>query len=411
MDAYHRYTQSIRWLEQFDSTGRTTQFMKSRSHPERYITRTRLLLTMLGNPDKAMSVIHVTGTAGKGTVSTMVHNGLWMHGTTVGLFTSPYCVTVAENIQVNGRLIAPNEFADLVDIVRPVVKAAYRASPSDGPSYFEILLAIALLYFQQKRCGWVVLEVGLGGRYDATNVIEDPVVSAITNIGMDHTNILGPTLRHIARDKAGIIKSGCTFFTTEHRNTLLRLFHRACQAHHATFIGIERGKSAQESNERLATAILEYLHIPLATIERGIRQTRLPCRFEVVDHHPTIILDGAHNPLKISALLERLQKMRQNKLIVVLGMLADKDTQRVVAMLSRVTSTIIFTRGTHVPMPGRSWAQWPKQKKSPYRALDRARSIARADDTIVVTGSFYLVGELREHWFSERDILKRRSVF
>jgi len=424
MDDYQRYKSAVRWLEQ-RSVGRTREFMTDRSHPERYIERMRSLLDRLGNPDRGMKYVHITGTAGKGTVSTMVHNGLRAAGKRVGLFTSPYCVTVAENIQMNGRLISATEFADLVDRVRPIVKIIYQHFPRQGPSYFEVLLAIAFLYFQKKKCEWVVLEVGLGGRYDATNVITNPAVCAITNIGMDHTNVLGPTLRHIARDKSGIIKSGSIFFTTEHRTSLLRLFHSTCRTVGARFTTIEPQADAQATNRILATSILESLRVSSAAINQGLNKTQLPCRFEIVARHPLIVLDGAHNAIKISALFDQLIAIKHQRLIVVCALLDDKDAKSIARVIARCADSVILTKGSVDPMPGRRWASlatlsqaFRSQKffsitkqKSPREALVAAQNSAASGDTIVVTGSFYLAGEFRRNWYSERSILAHRSSF
>lgn len=422
MDDYQRYKSAVRWLERLNKARSTKQFMLDRSHPEHFLQRMHALLELLGNPDRGIKYIHITGTAGKGTVSTMVHNGLSLSGKRVGLFTSPYCVTVAENIQVNGQLISAKEFADLVDRIRPVVQQMARVEIGP-PSYFELLLAIAFLYFKQKKCEWVVLEVGLGGRYDATNVIDSPRVCAITNIGLDHTKILGPTLKHIARDKSGIIKPGFLFFTTEHRASLLRLFHDTCHAIGTEFNAIQPQEDAQATNGALARAILTSVHISSVFINTALVETRLPCRFEIVARYPAVILDGAHNPLKLAALMQRIRLVPHKQLIVVFGVLHDKNVRGITRVIGQCADRVILTQGSTQPMPGRQWASLSTlanafgthksivvtKQKSPLRALKMAQSIARGEDVILITGSFYLTGELRQQWYSEKKILLSRS--
>jgi len=158
----------------------------------------------------------------------MIHEVLLVSGKKVGSFTSPFVVTSIEKVKVGELYISPEEFADIVEYLKPFIDEAYISGPYGRPSYFEIFFAIALVYFKQQKCEWVVLEVGLGGRYDATNIIERPIVTAITNIDYDHTEILGKTLKKIAFDKAGIIKTGAEFFTTEQNKSVLAVFSEIC---------------------------------------------------------------------------------------------------------------------------------------------------------------------------------------
>lgn len=210
-------------------------YLVDKHHADRYIKRMRYFLNLIGNPDKGMKLIHIAGTSGKGTVTNMVHEILLASGKNVGSFTSPFVTTPIEQIKVGDAYISPDEFADIVEYLKPFIDVAYTEGPYGSPSYFEIFFSIALVYFQRKKCDWVVLEVGLGGRYDATNVIERPSVTAITNIDYDHTELLGKTLRKIASDKAGIIKSGSAFFTTEQRPALLKIFSSICDEKRVAF--------------------------------------------------------------------------------------------------------------------------------------------------------------------------------
>lgn len=248
---FQTYREAVAFIESFSYRSIRRNAVKKAGDkirdPNFFLKRTQHFLDLLKNPERGMKVIHVTGTAGKGTVSTMIQQVLNAARQSnpkigsVGLFTSPYVTTTIEKIKVDDQYIAPDEFVEIVEYIKPFIPKAEK-STYGIPSAFELFVILSLLYFKRKNCKWAVLEVGLGGRYDATNIIPNPVVTAITNIDYDHTDILGHTLREIAYDKAGIIKKGSLFFTSEQRPSLQNFFKKTCEEVGAGYAAIRRQK-------------------------------------------------------------------------------------------------------------------------------------------------------------------------
>jgi len=425
MENFDRFHKSVAYIDSLANLPLFAEYMKpgKQSHPEIYLKRMRYFLGLLGNPERGLKFVHITGTSGKGTVATMAHNSLVVSGKKVGLFTSPFVVCLIEKIQVGRQFISPEEFADLVEKIKPAIDFAYRSGKYGRPSHFEINFAVALLYFKQKKCEWAVLEVGCGGRYDATNIIPAPVLSAITCIDYDHTEILGKTLKKIAYDKAGIIKRGSKFFTTETRPELLSMFEKICQEKQANFRKIDPGV-AGDSNRALAEALGKALGLSEKSIEKGISETRLAARFEKVSSKPVIILDGAHNRSKISHTNLQLKKERYKKLFLVMALAENKDSQEIFKQIVPIADEVFFTRFAskdRKPAPPLRLFKdaGPYLKKGvrtgifldSHDAFAEARLRAGKDDCILVTGSFYLAGELRKLWYPEEKILKNRRSF
>lgn len=426
MDTFRRYHQAVDFLEGLSNLPAEKDYMRDHSNPSLYLKRMRYFLALLGNPDRQFKFIHITGTAGKGTVTTMVHEMLLASGKRVGSFTSPFVTTSIEKIRVGEQYIGPDELADIVEYLKPYVDAAYATGPYGKPSYFELFLAIAFVYFQRQKCEWVVLEVGAGGRYDATNVIQKPIVTAITMIDYDHMELLGHTLREIARDKAGIIKRGSAFFTTERRPGLLKLFQKICTEKKVpmrVIAGVPGSATDyHERNKALSRAIAEHLGIPAKSISAGIRHTRLQCRFEIMQKNPLIVLDGAHNRAKIRSTIENLKQLRFRRLYLIIGTADSKDKTSMLQQIAPLADHIMFTRfqikDRKCAHPKELLALSKKYLKKgaraeifldPEQALMRARGHAGMKDIILVAGSFFLAGELRKNWVSEEQILRKRS--
>ncbi len=417
MNQFKGYHRALGLIERFQHQGKN--FMKDRLDPQIYIDRMKFFLNILDNPQNAYKVIHITGTAGKGTVATMLQKSLVASGKRTGLYTLPYCVAAIENIQVYHRYISPAAFTVIVEHLREALSKA-RHSSLGVPSYFEIMTAIAFLYFKDRKCEWVVLEAGLGGRYDATNVIDSPAVTAITSLGYDHTEILGHTLQKIARDKGGIIKPGSHFFTTVSDQRLCTIFEKICTQQSAVFT------SVQGSNNELVQRIGAFLKLPKSAIDRGIARTQLPCHSEIIDKCPRIILDGAHNELKINYLFDHLKEIPRNQRIIIFGVADDKNKKAILKRIAKEANHIIFTKFNLTGFPGRHCADSSElvriarsfnrdlsliTARTPREALEKARAIATSTSTIIATGSFYLTGELRKQWYPEEWILKHRSSF
>lgn len=422
MNNFSDYYKAVSFLEGLSNTLLKNDYLKNRKHPEIYIKRMRYFLDLIGKPDKNFKFIHITGTSGKGTVTNMVHNIIMVSGKRVGSFTSPFVTSSIEKIKVNDQYINPKDFVAIVDYLKPYIDKAHKDGPYGAPSYFEIFLAVALIYFKKEKCQWVVLEVGLGGRYDATNVISKSVVSAITNIDFDHTHILGKTLKKIANDKAGIIKKDSFFITTEQRPTILKIFKNICFENKVDFLFLGKEKDYFSYNKSLASAISKRIGIENSYIKKGIDKSFLPCRFETINKKPTIVLDGAHNRSKMKATVMNIKRLGFNKLHLVLAIAKNKDHLSILKDIIPMVNTVSYTR---FEIPGRQCAD-PKEllvkskkylKKGakfdifldPEMALDNAIKKSKANDLVLVTGSFFLAGELRKRWYNEDWILRNRK--
>lgn len=421
---FERYHAAVAYIEGLSNIPTKIDYMTGSSKPSIHLDRMRDFLSLIGNPEHGFKYLHITGTAGKGSVTNALHSVLHASGAVVGSYTSPFCTTSIEKIKVGDEYIDPEVFADIVEYLKPFIDVAYLKSEYGRPSYFEIFLAISLLYFQQKRCEWVVLEVGCGGRYDATNVIPSPVCAVVTNIDYDHTRILGKTLKKIAHDKAGIIKTGCAFFTAEQRPALKKIFSEVCHTLNVPMKTIPPQVSYREYNHLLVTAVATHVGCAESALARGLSQAKLPCRFEEMSNSPTIILDGAHNRSKIRSVINNLSTRTYQKLHLVLGLADNKDDTKILPELIPLADSLYVTRfqvsGRHCQSP-KSLSEhivlYQKPDASqytflcPHNALEAAVRAASSRDLILVTGSFYLAGELRQRWYGEDWILRHRRSF
>ena len=420
--SYTTYYEAIRYLEGLNNVSGSYQktHLHAHPHPEMYLERMQDLLDRIGNPEKLFKYVHITGTSGKGSVSTLVHTTLVHNNKKAGLFTSPFVTSTIEKIQVGKKYIDPKVFAEIIEYLKPHIDYLHQYGRHGSPSYFEIVLATALIYFKQTQCEYVVLEVGLGGRYDATNVIQHPLITAITNIGLDHTQVLGSTTEKIAHDKAGIIKKGSVFFTTETDKKLLSIFKRECAKVDALYSPCDtQGLDYSQKNTLLAHKICTHLGM-----HHNVRITNtlhIPARFEIITHKPLIIIDGAHNPSKIESTIYNLHTHTYKKLIVVIAISADKDWR---SMLDILLSTVDILYVTRFSVSGRTcvdprelalYAQKYIPKKHIHLHMDPRQSFTAARDTLtphdalLVTGSFYLAGDIRGLYCPEEQILKQRT--
>lgn len=397
------------------------------------LSSTLSLVSRLGLTYREGRYIHLAGTNGKGSVAAMLSAVLSQAGYPAGLFTSPHLVRFQERYRVHDRDIAAERLLDLINQVRAVIDAA------EPPTFFEFATAMAFLYFFQEKADPIILETGMGGRLDATNIVQ-PLVSVITNISMDHQEFLGNTLTAIAGEKAGIIKAGAPLVTGAHQKRVLALFQKRCQELHTPMYvrGVDfhsRGGPAgqfsyaglawkldhlfpnltgrhQYGNAALALAALEVLEhqgfaIPETAIRQGLQQARWPGRLEQVAQDLRVILDGAHNPAAARVLAAALKRLPQNgRLIMVLGIMADKDFPAIIERLLPLADLAIFTRPRYFRA---ATPEMLAQQAQPYGvktlvepkvadAVRRARSLAGPQDHIVVTGSLYTVGEAKEYF-------------
>ena len=421
---FSKYYAAIRYLESFELGSGSYRRTNLGAHPrpEMYLERMQDFLDQIGNPEKGFKYVHITGTAGKGSVAAMVHATLVAHGKKAGLFTSPFTVSTIEKIQVGRRYIDANAVVDIVEILKPHIDAAAMSNRNGTPSYFELIFAVVLLYFKRQECEYAVLEVGLGGRYDATNIIKKALVTAITNIGLDHTQVLGTTTAKIAYDKVGIIKKGSHFFTTESNRRLLSIFEAECRRIGASYRPCTvRGLDYEQRNRLLAGSICTDLGI-IESPENVSIPGCLPARFEIVGQHPLIIIDGAHNPSKIQTTIYNLGKHTYRKLFLVIAISADKDWKAMLKLLLPKADVIYVTRLT---VPGRQCAN-PKElleyarthkapssrvcfRSDPIQAFCDAKKTISKKDVLLVTGSFYLAGEIRALYCPEEQIIETKE--
>ncbi len=413
----------------------------SRREPYR-LDRIRAFLHELGDPQNDYPTIHIGGTSGKGSTCTLVASMLVAAGTRTGLHTKPHLRSMTERARVDGLDVPEARFAELLTEMMPAIE---RSAAGEGrPSYYETLLALAFLHFARERVEVAVIEVGIGGTLDGTNVIV-PEVSAITTIGYDHTEILGDTLEKIAADKAGIAKPGVPLICGVTDPGPRAVIEARCAAVGAPFvpawettrIEVEPGEryaqhfavttpddrydvrlpllgAFQRTNAALALRIVERLKPELRpsreACERGLATAMLAGRMEFFPAHPGVVFDVAHNPEKAARLADALREQFPDRhfwLIVAIG--TSKDAGEIVRALGTLPATFVFTSfaaaGREAIRPQRlasiaeDAGSWGRAIADPVEALAIARRNASADDIVVVTGSTLVVAELREWWF------------
>lgn len=395
-----------------------------------FINRIKKFLNLLGDPQDKLKFVHIAGTSGKGTTVNLLHNMILDAGLKVASYTSPFATTTIEKVRVNEKFISPKDLHEILENkIKPALDEYILKYKDDPISYFETWLAIALLHFETQKCDWVVLEAGLGGQHDATNVIKNTKMAAITNIGLDHTEVLGNSKEKIATDKAGIIKKNCLFLTTEKNKKLQNIFHRKCQkekAWHMTLDNLTENYKLseyfdtpkQKDNLNLVLNILSVLKIKPQKTQKVINDFKLICRQEIIQKNPMVILDGSHNKDKLDNLINFLEKQNYRKLHLIIGFSFDKNFRASFKKLLAMSDSLHITRFI---VSGRKTADLralyktadstnPKLAKQiyndPYQALAGALKKAGKNDLVLVTGSFFLAGELRKNWISEEYILK-----
>ena len=411
------------------------------------LDRMEELLRRLGNPQDDLKVIHVAGTNGKGSVSKYLEEGLSACGYKMGLYTSPYIETFNERIRYDGADISDE---DLEYYGQKVVSAAEAmvADGLDSPTEFEVVTAIAFLYFADRQADITILEVGLGGIGDSTNVVKSPLASVITSISYDHMAQLGSSLAEIAVNKAGIIKTGCPVIANVSQRDAAKIIARKAYAMGSRLYDISGIRAAvsdetpfsqkvsmelyeksysdveismvgrhQAENLKTALATLEILRksgavkLDREALYEGLKRARQPGRFEVISEDPLAIIDGAHNEAGAQALQETMvQHFAGKKILLVAGILADKEIDSIVKFLTKITDHIIVTEpdnprklaaeklAGHVADFGAA----AETVSDVEAAVHRAKELADGYDVILFAGSLYLIGDVRRLWRNER---------
>jgi len=445
------YTTALRWLYEHIDHER----MRLVRYNERTfsLARMRKLLDLIGNPHLQVRCVHVAGTKGKGSTCAMLASMLESCGYTVGLYTSPHLIDLRERITINGHMISYNDMAEAFKAIAEV-ESAFKTEP---PTFFEILTAAAFKYFAEQAVDLAILETGLGGRLDCTNVCQ-PLITGITHLSMDHMNLLGSTLPQIAREKAGIFKPEVDAISVEQASEAADTLRTVAEEvgaplsftgkeidfshrfeankelgpHSRVSLTTERSRfehlavplrgEHQAHNCGLALAILDRLklhgfELPEDKVIAGLAQTRLDGRMEQVWSEPRIIIDGAHNAASVQALIRALgAHISYDSLVLVFGCGQDKDVRGMLKQVALGADKIIFTRAKANPR-----AEEPEDLLHRFAELSgkmaqtaddlesalklAARAVSR-EDLIVVTGSFYLAGEARKYF---QDAIAKRN--
>jgi dihydrofolate synthase/folylpolyglutamate synthase len=417
------------------------------------LDRMRAILERLGNPQEQIRTVHVAGTVGKGSTTAMIASMLQGCGYAVGEYTSPHLLDLRERVAVNGSPISRN---DLTTVVRAVAEAA--DALGEEPTFFELMTAVAFKHFAEQAVDLAVIEVGLGGRLDSTNVIT-PEVSVITQIDYDHTHLLGRTLPEIAREKAGIIKRGVPVITYEQAPEVEAVLREVAQAQGSPLRIINKDiefscrfgatpELGPHTRVCLITEQSQYMHLPVPlagehqaincglaltavdtlkgagfdcpelSLLKGLAATRVPGRMELVWDRPRILVDGAHNAAAVAALMRCVGAyLPYDSMVCVFGCCEDKDVPALLRKVALGGDKLIFTRAKGNPRAAdphelqRQFAdvsgKMSQVARSVSEALDLASRAVGRDDLICVTGSFYLVADVKKYL---ADVQKKKAT-
>lgn len=397
------------------------------------LSRVTELLERMGRPQDALRFIHIAGTNGKGSCAAMLASVLRAAGYRTGLFTSPYIFRFNERMQINGAQIPDGELAEIVDFVRPHAEAM-----EDHPTEFELMTAVALEWYKRRGCEIVVLEVGLGGRLDATNIIESPELSVIMNIGLDHTAVLGGTVELIAGEKAGIIKQGRPCVCYDLEPEARRVIEAECErlgsplrfadfgairpefdslegqvfTYKATPVALPLLGGHQRENAAVVLEAVECLRslgweIDDGALEHGLYSVSWPGRFELINEEPPFVVDGGHNPQCARTVADNLRAyFPESRRVLMTGVLADKDVDGLAAILNEAADEYVCVS----PKSARALsAEALAEKLRPFgkpvtvcqsvkEGVRRALELAGSDGMACAVGSLYMVGEIREYF-------------
>ena len=407
------------------------------------LDRVSRLVSLAENPHKDLKFIHIAGTSGKGSTASFCASILAAAGLKVGLYTSPYIIDFRERFQINGQLIPKEDFCRLCKKLIPLVEKLN--SEGDIITEFEFNTVLGFLWFKEQKCDIVCLEVGMGGRFDATNIIDAPLVSVITRIGLDHTAYLGNTISEIAFEKCGIIKNGCSVVcypnqrkealdviksTAKERNCSISIpslsdigkVSLSLSASSFSFKGedFKLNMPGEHQIHNAVTAIYAVkalsdngFDIPIFAIKEGLENVRCFARLEVIFQNPTVIIDGAHNADKVSALYDYV-KPYKGRIIAICGMLRDKDFEGAVLSIAPLCKSIITVTPDN---PRALSAQEMAEVSSGFcsdciastsikEAASTALSKLSEGDILLCWGSLYIAGEARDALLNLLDCKK-----
>lgn len=401
------------------------------------LSRTEKLLSLMDNPHKKLKFVHVAGTNGKGSTSACIASVLRKAGYKTGLYTSPYINVFNERMMIDGRMISDDELCELCEYIKPLSDSM----TDDPPTEFELITALAMEYFYRNSCDIVVLEVGMGGELDSTNVIDSPECAVITAIDLDHTSFLGSTVEEVASAKAGIIKNGTSVALYDCENSVYDVFENRCKekgarlvnagfekienvSHSLRYISFDYGKyknltlsligSYQPKNASVAITAIELLRekgyvISDENIYAGLKEVSWPGRFEILGENPVFVLDGAHNPHGMTATAKSLSDhFGDRKIHFVVGAMADKDVKGMMAMLVPLAHSFIAVRPDNPrAMEADELAKLLQNLGAKAKSCDNIGDAVRLavdeagkDGIVACLGSLYFSGEIRQSYLS-----------
>ncbi len=389
------------------------------------LERISKLLSLCGNPQGDLRFIHIAGTNGKGTTSTFISNILSEAGYKTGLFTSPYVKDFLERIQIDGKSVSKRTFASAVERVKNAVKKM-----DEQPTEFEVITAAAMLCYKKENCDIVVLEVGLGGRFDATNIIDAPLCSVITSVSLDHTQVLGDTVSQIAAEKCGIIKeNGITVTSSNQNKEALKQIKKSVKEKNNSLVisDFESVKITKESIyftefsyknkkykirligahqvENALNAIEAVRHIKGVTdknIKDGLLKTEMTARMQIINEKPLTLIDGGHNEGCALALEKVLKSFIKTDIHACIGMMADKDCEKYLSIILPLCKSVTtVTPNNPRAISAKELAKTAKKycknvfvASTPKEARKQAEKNAGENGAVVICGSFYLAGEI-----------------
>lgn len=419
------YDETVKWYHSFEKFGVVPG-----------LERVKALCSALGDPQKKFRCVHVTGTNGKGSVCTETACVLKSAGYKTALYTSPEVIDFRERMQINGEMITEAELCNVTETVKRAVELL-----NDGgifPTQFEVVTAAAFEWFAESGCDIAVLETGLGGRYDATNIIEAPLACAVVSVSFDHMSVLGDTLEKIAHEKSGIFKNGsavvaaasvpdgakkviektaadnnCTLFFADEKeifdlsrlNSEHSVFYDGEELH-IPFFGYHQIQNAAVTV--MLCRLISAAGFPVSSydIKKGISCARIPARTEIISRAPFVMLDGCHNDASTAGLSDVLNGLLPGKrILAVMGMMADKDCRKSVENLISHFSCVICVKPSNPrSMPAEDFAEIIKEcgvpavpAASPQSGIDAAIKMLNGYDALIVCGSLYLAADIRDY--------------
>ena len=424
------YSEALKYLDSFVNYEELASYDYKSSFK---LDRMQELSGLLGNPHKDIKTIHITGTKGKGSTAAIVSSILQSAGFKTGLYTSPHLISFRERIKIDGEEIKEGELTELIEEVKSAVDKTGRKDYT----FFELYTAAAFLYFRNRKVDLAVMEVGLGGRLDATNLVE-PLVACITPISLEHTHLLGSTLEDIAKEKAAIIKKGSVCVSAPQPDAVREIIASECKTKgvklrevgkdifyesnsgssggekfsvfglYGEYPHMEMGLLGEHQLVNAATAIgvIEALMshnivVPVEPVREGLKKVKWPGRLEIVGEKPLIVLDGAQNRASALALKNTVKKIfKFDKLLLILGISKDKDIPSICRELEEIADEVILTKADifRAAEPASLEKHISKKKhitNSVKEAIRLGKRLSKKNDLILITGSLYVVGEAR----------------